>query len=441
MNIPQFHLDYNLHHKLYINFLLHCIHYNNFVLYEKAGICKSINSEDFKNCKKINKAIGLCEECNDNYYLNEEDKRCTTTKNCAESSLGECTKCISGFYLDKENKECKQQIDNFINCQISNDGKICDLCNDDYFFDEDGKCVNSNFCSKSDNKGKCEKCIDNYYLSATDKICTTEKNCEKGLGDIGVCLSCAKDYVIDLSDGKCKSNQEDNDLKYCESADGKCNKCISGFELDKESKCTTSTNCAKSNNGLCQECVEDYYLGLDFKCTNIMHCIRSYEYECLECEENYYYNRDNKTCFSAEGKYENCQYGVNEFCLRCNDDFYLNRKDHLCYTNLEKNDFYKCAMTDIDEEKCFVCVEDYYLGIKDFKCSKAEDCDITEDENRCLECRENYCLNVKSGLCVSKYEIDEDNKFYYKCKKTNAEGTECEICIEGFSLDSTGVCV
>ena len=96
-------------------------------------------------------------------------------------------------------------------------------------------------------------------------------------------------------------------------------------------------------------------------------------------------------------------------------------------------------MTDIPGEKCFVCKEDYYLGIKDFKCSKAEDCDITEDENRCAECRENYCLNVKTGLCESNQNKEVTK--YYKCKKTNEEGTQCEICIEGYTLDKTGVCV
>ena len=412
----------------------------DYVLNNNIGLCKSINSEDFKNCKKTS-SDGFCQECDEDYYLDEGDKRCTTTKNCSESSFGICTKCVSGYYLDKKNKQCKKQKDSFINCKLSTDGKSCDVCDDDHFLDEDGICSNSNFCSESDNKGKCEKCIEKYYLSNSDKICTTEKKCDKGRGDIGVCLSCVKDYAIDLSDGKCKSNKEDNDLKYCESADEVCNKCITGFELGKDNKCSTTTNCAESENGLCQTCIDDYYIGLDNKCTNVKHCIRSYEYECLECEEKYYYNKDNRTCYKTEGKYKNCQYGTNEFCLRCNDDYYLNRTDHKCYSNLEEDDFYKCAMTDIEGENCFVCVEDYYLGIKDFKCSKAEDCDITEDEERCLECRENYCLNVKTGLCVFNYEVDEDNEFYYKCLKTNKKGTECETCMEGYTLDKKGVCV
>ena len=413
---------------------------NDYVLNIGLGICKSLNSEDFKNCKKINVSDGFCQECKEDYYINEIDRRCTSTKNCSESIFNVCIKCISGFYLDKKNKECKKQTDTFSHCQLSIDGKVCDICDDDYFFDEEGKCVNTQFCLESDGKGKCKQCKSNYYLSITDKICTTEKHCEKGRGDLGICLVCEKNYVIDLSDGKCKSNKEDNDLKYCESADEKCNKCITGFELGKDNRCSTTTNCAESDKGLCHICVDDYYLGLDYKCTNIQHCIKSFEYECLECDDKYYYNKDNKTCYLTEGKYKNCQYGVNDFCLRCNDDFYLNRIDHLCYSNKEKDDFYKCVMTDISGEHCFACTEDYYLGIKDFKCSKAEDCDITEDENRCLECRENYCLNSKTGLCIFNHEIDENNKFYYKCKKTNDEGNKCAVCIGGYTLDKDGFC-
>ena len=417
-----------------------CLNCNaDYVLLSEVGVCKSANCEDYQNCKKISN--GICKECNEGYYLNSVDKRCISTKNCTESSFGICKKCVTGFYLDKKDNECKEQKDVLNHCQLSANGKTCEICDDNYFLDQEGICVNTNFCLKNDGKGKCEKCVKDYYLSSSDKICTSELNCVKGRADIGVCLVCEKDYLIDFSDGKCKSNKEDNDLKYCESADGFCNKCITGFELGKDNRCSTSTNCGESENGICIACIDNYYLGLDNKCTNVKHCIRSYEYECLKCEENYYYNRDNKTCFKTEGKYENCQYGVNDFCLRCNDDFYLNRSNHLCYSNLEKNDFYKCAMTDVPGEHCFVCEEDYYLGIKDYKCSKADDCYITEDENRCLECRENYCLNKKTGLCVFNYDIDEDNKFYYKCKKTNDKGTKCEVCEEGYSLDKTGLCV
>jgi len=425
-----------------ISFQGRCLKCNSgYVLNEGAGICKSQNSEDLVNCKNADKATGLCKECNENFYLNEGDKRCISTKNCFESAFGICKKCSSGFYLDKKSNTCKEQSNDFAKCELSSDGKTCEKCIEDYSFDEDGKCVNTQFCKQGDGKGKCQTCLSGYYLVESDKVCTPEKECLKGRGDLGICLACKKGFVIDLSDGKCKSNTDENELRHCESADGTCTKCISGFDLGKDNKCSLSTNCAESDLGRCKQCVDGYYLGKDEKCTNVKHCVRSYEYECLECEDKYYYNRDNKTCFAAEGKYENCQYGVNEFCLRCTDDYYLNRNDHKCYSNLQKDDFYKCAMTDVPGEYCFVCAEGYYLGIKDLKCSKAEDCYVTEDENRCAECRENYCLNVKTGLCKFNYELlEEEDKFYYKCKKTNKEGTACETCLDSYVLDKNGLC-
>ena len=414
---------------------------DNFILNEGIGVCKSLYSEDFKNCKKINKTSGYCQECEEGYNLNMIDRRCTQVKNCSESSYGICTKCVSGFYLDKRNNQCKEQKHSFIHCKQSVDGVSCDMCDDDFFFNDEGHCVNTTFCLQSDSQGNCEKCAQNYYFSK-DKICTTSKHCEKGRGDIGVCISCEKNYVIDFSEGICKLNDQDNDLKYCEVADGVCQKCRAGYELGNDNKCSDTTNCDMSEFGLCQKCADDYYLGVDKKCTDVDKCTRSLEYECIECEDNYYYNRDNKTCFLSEGIYENCLYGITGFCLRCIDNFYLNRSDHLCYSNLQKNNFYKCSLTDYGGENCFACEDDYYLGMKDNKCSRANDCDVTEDENRCLECRENYCLNVKTGLCVFNYEVtEEDKKYYFKCKRTNKDGNKCEICVDGYTLNEDGLCV
>jgi len=415
---------------------------SNFVLNEGVGICKSSNNEDFQNCLKINKTSGLCQECKENFYLNEGDKKCISTPNCTESSFGICNKCASGFYLDKIDNECKKQKNSFINCKTSSDGVTCDICDDDHFFDEQGKCVNTKFCYQSNGKGVCKKCSKGYYLLSDDKICTPEKNCIEGRGDIGACIACPKNYAIDFSDGMCKSNKENTGYKNCEIADGHCTKCIAGFELGKDNKCASTSNCDHSQFSICIQCIDNYTLGIDNICTDVEHCLKSYEYECLKCEENYYYNRDNKTCFIAEGKYKNCQYGITDFCLRCNNNYYLNRSNHLCYSNSEKNDFYKCALTDFFGEHCFVCEEGYYLGSKDYKCSRVEDCDITEDLMRCSECRENFCLNAKTGLCIFNYEItDENKKFYYKCKRTNEEGNKCQVCMEGYSLDETGICV
>ena len=43
-------------------------------------LCKSLNSEDLKNCAKIDTEKGICEKCEEDYYLNLGDKKCTKTE-------------------------------------------------------------------------------------------------------------------------------------------------------------------------------------------------------------------------------------------------------------------------------------------------------------------------------------------------------------------------
>ena len=56
-------------------------------------MCKSINSEDLKNCDRINEEKGTCLTCKEGYYLNSGDKKCSKTLNCYESTFGICKKC------------------------------------------------------------------------------------------------------------------------------------------------------------------------------------------------------------------------------------------------------------------------------------------------------------------------------------------------------------
>lgn len=130
-------------------------------IYDKNKICKPYNSEDLQNCKSINLLKGKCSRCEDGYYLGETDKKCTKVEYCSMSSYGVCQKCNIDYYLDKKQNKCLFGKDNFINCKISNDDINCNECKDDYYYDDDGKCVFCNFCSKGDSN-KCIKCKDGY---------------------------------------------------------------------------------------------------------------------------------------------------------------------------------------------------------------------------------------------------------------------------------------
>ena len=408
-------------------------------------ICKSLNSYDLQNCELINYEDGSCLKCKNGYFLGDEDKKCTNIQFCVESVYGECIKCKENYYLNKKENTCLEQNGIFNNCKETKDGKICDKCNFGYYFDEYGKCSYFNYCAKINKEGICSKCKNGYYLAESRNSCTQEKNCLNGNKDFGICEIFNFDYYLDLKDRKCKSNNENNNFQYCKQTDEVCKNCIYGYEIGEDNKCSTSHNCIESNDGICYKCKEGYHLGLDNKCTNIEHYIYSDIFsQCIECEDNYFYDRANKTCFLTNENFTNCRAGYAEFnCQECKNDFYLNQTDHKCYDNKKENEYYKCAIISSPGDKCLKCIEGYFLGEKDGKCSQVEGCVLSENEKRCLECDDvYYCLNVKDGQCYEKDEIyEEGEKFYFRCNKTNEEGTACEICEDNYFLDENGLCV
>jgi len=408
-------------------------------------ICKSLNSEDLLNCEKVNNALGLCDACQEGYFLNVGDLRCTKIENCYESTFGKCVTCSSGFYLDKRDSKCKSQTDPFVNCKESVDGEKCDVCEDDYFFDENGKCVNVNYCAQGRYFG-CDKCFDGYYLTFDKNACTKEKNCFSGDRLNGLCSSCLGDTYIDLDERKCKSNKEDNDFKYCKKVEnGQCLTCEYDFNLSDDGKCTMTKNCTEVDSGKCLSCAQDNYLTLDNRCVPTEHCIYSQTYyECNECEDGYYYNKKDKVCLRHKAGYENCKSTSydGDYCFWCKNGFYNNQTDHLCYSNKEKNNFYKCRLSDTTGTHCVGCEDGYFIGYKDNKCSKIDGCDMSESEDKCVECDERHCLNVKNGQCYSNEKIKkEEEKLYYRCVKTNEEGTKCAVCLDEYELSENGFCV
>ena len=406
-------------------------------------LCKPYSSVDLQNCKKINLENGECNFCEIGYYIDESDNKCTKTEYCLISLNGVCLKCNDYYYLDKNQNKCILENDNFINCKISNDGIKCDECKDNYYFDDEGSCVSSNFCSKG-RSYKCDKCKDGYYLTHNGGTCTTEENCYIGRNDIGVCTECINEFYIDFKDGKCKSNKEDNDFQNCRVADGKCTQCISGFYLSQEDKkCCKSSNCLKSENGICTQCLDGFYLTLNKKCVTVENCIYTDDYyNCIECDNNFYYDKEEKKCKTAEGNFKNCKYGyASKYCEKCKANFYLNQKDNSCYSNQENNEFYKCSISDNNGEYCSECIDNYNIGSIDYKCTKVEHCSIIENDERCLVCDEYYCLDLKNGSCVDNdYINDLDKIFYLRCNKTNKDSTACEVCIEGSELKN-GLCI
>ena len=136
--------------------------------------CKSKNSEDLKNCEKFDEKLGICQKCSENFFLNKGDNKCTTIENCFQSSFGVCQKCIDRYYFNKVENKCKMQTGMFYKCKISINNETCDICDENYYLAENGKCIDSNFCSESVDYGRCEKCVSGFFLigSGYNSNCT-----------------------------------------------------------------------------------------------------------------------------------------------------------------------------------------------------------------------------------------------------------------------------
>ena len=414
--------------------------------YNKYKFCLYKYIEGLQNCKTINYDNGLCESCNDGYFLNSVDYKCITTEFCRKSLFGVCNECYLGYFLDKRDDSCKDSYNVLGYCKISLDGEICDECNEDYYLSKNEKCVFTNHCSKADKNFMCQKCDDGYFL-AEYNVCTNEKNCKIGDKDFGLCYQCINNnFYYDEDSKKCFSNQENNDFKFCEKVkSNKCTQCLNGYILGPDEKCSNSYHCLESKNGICIKCEENYHLGVDNTCTNIEKCIRTYLDSCIECEDNYYYDSYRQKCFLQINQFKNCQeceYG-GEKCETCKKGYYLFQPKEICISNLENGPFYKCAISNFDGDVCGKCEDDYYLGSKDIKCTKIEGCAVSENENKCVECDEDNCLDVKKGTCIDNfYEPEnEDKKIYYYCNKTNDEGTECALCKDDYFKVENGICV
>ena len=100
----------------------------------------------------------------------------------------------------------------------------------------------------------------------------------------------------------------------------------------------------------------------------------------------------------------------------------LTKNKKKCYSNKENGNFYKCYLSS-DNVTCSICEEKYFLNSEDKKCSKIQGCAVSENQNICNKCDDDNCLDVSENKCVQNSFFNEDKKFYFRCNKTNDNGT------------------
>ena len=317
-------------------------------------------------------------------------------------------------------------------------------CEEGLFYSQDGKCSSTNFCYKTKADNSCSECIYGYHLSTDRSSCTNDINCKTGDKKTGFCSWCKDDFYLDIKDNKCKSNLDDKNLKYCKIADGNvCIQCDNFYYLAQDKKCSISANCSITNDSLCAKCIDGYYLGLDYKCTNVEKCIYSSNNQCTECQDGFYYDMHDYLCKEMKDNFMHCkrnaEYDQNQ-CFVCKYDYYLSQLDYLCYDNTQPGPFYKCQKSNFYGTFCMFCVEDYYIGNIDLNCSKIQGCLMSLNEDTCLKCERYYCLDNVGNCTDNSYVIDEDKKYYYRCKMLNEDGNKCEICEHSLNTTDDGIC-
>ena len=317
-------------------------------------------------------------------------------------------------------------------------------CEKGYYNSEDGKCANTNYCNVTKKDSSCKECIEGYFLTEYQDACTKVKNCESGNKKNGECNYCIKDYYLDLQENVCKVNTIDEKYKFCKIVNnGLCIDCEIYYYLSGDNKCSITPNCSVSQNTLCTKCNDGYHLGKDNKCCSVEKCIYSNRGTCTECEDGYYFDVYSNICTEGKDNFVNCKansYYSPDQCSICKNDYYLSTKDYLCYDNTAPGPFYKCEIGNILGDKCITCVDGYFIGQIDSNCSKIEGCLQSLDENTCIECDDYYCMDNKGNCSDNSYVINEDIKYYFRCKKLTEDGKKCDICEHDLNATTEGIC-
>ena len=137
------------------------------------GNCYLSNNQiDCKNCKEGFYSLnGRCQKCS------EKDPSCTkcvSSINENGDEIFKCLNCIDGYIVNKEEGKCSQcKTYDCKKCHYDNEKQeeICDICNDDFYLDDEQKCK---ACKENDiENGHCKTCSD---IENENKYCWCDKN-------------------------------------------------------------------------------------------------------------------------------------------------------------------------------------------------------------------------------------------------------------------------
>ncbi|ELP92820.1 protein kinase, putative, partial [Entamoeba invadens IP1] len=232
-----------------------CVTCENTYVISEDSTCKSNEFKDI-HCSIFNSEQDRCILCESNYYLsNLTCEKCTS--NCVYcASQDVCLICSSLYSL--QNGSCFITSNNETHCKIVIEGSSkCALCENSFFRND---------------KGECEKCIDNCLF------CNQKSTC----------ITCNENTFLLTNSTQCIQFDE---LENCEvKSKFGCQKCVDGFYVSNQfcNKCDTLTTfCEKCDiMGICTSCSSKYIL-LNNKCLSmeeVKHCVEVKSSKCVKCD-------------------------------------------------------------------------------------------------------------------------------------------------------------
>ena len=469
---------------------INCMPY--FIL--KKNKCVNVQIE-IENCE-FYKSDNECISCFEDFTLSFDKKKCLDNfllykiKGCRNLSNVYCKKCKIGFVqnfsffnknffnfynLYSKNLILKNMRKVFLNrksfiyfnscvktpvqnCEIFSDFENCEICENNYFL-QNNKCLEYknfviDFCEVYKDKKNCEKCKEDYFLK-NNKCLEILKidNCKiyDNSFFLSRCLECFDKYY--LLQNKCllRKLSIDNFIKHCKKKDltlDACKECEDGFFLSSDGlKCFFKLiNCIihKSimeyeNEIACEKCENGYYLNEKFFCEvgQIENCgiYENFSQTCEKCLNSFFFK--NNQCI-AHQNIPNCQLYSSQkeyLCDKCNKNFLNFHIEKLCI------DFQKvenCLKYKQDGESgCLECELGYIQ--QNYICKKIENQNCAKFDfnlNKCIFCFKNYALDSINN-CLENHDY-----LKFTCEQTNISNQlfvpkkikeiKCELCSENY---------
>ena len=302
-----------------------------------------------------------CRECEEDYYVNEDELCSLRTRkdieNCEVLSLTSdaCSVCSEGYYI-RDDGSCKIYPLGIPFCQEYITNEICLLCKPNTYLTED-RCAQMpedeliENCEYYNFEKTCKQCKTGFYRQSSVKcIEGLAENCLTFI-DENRCDTCPPGYgkIKDLAVTSCIEIIIPNCLEPFDDdvvgPDFKCKTCNTSFYVNEDGACVSVPKiisyCAIYDTAVsCSFCLHDKVLSANKK--NCVDSIQTEKIKDLNCGTN--------------------AIVTNPVCNMCGPGFrFASETDRTC-VSCGENLGSGCLICDITQpEKCLICISGYYM--------------------------------------------------------------------------------